>query len=51
MIAFVWRFQSPEVVHSFSGLRIYFLLILALTPLVSIIGWFGASLTFPIEKE
>ena len=52
VIAFVWRFQSPEVLHSFSGLNLlYFLLILALTPLVIIIGWFGANLTFPIEKE
>jgi predicted heme/steroid binding protein/uncharacterized membrane protein len=52
VIAFVWRLYSPEVLHSFSGLNLlYFLLIIALTPLVIIIGWFGANLTFPIEKE
>jgi predicted heme/steroid binding protein/uncharacterized membrane protein len=50
--AFLWRFFSPQVLHSFSGLNaIYFLLIVALTPLVIIIGWFGANLTFPIEKD
>jgi predicted heme/steroid binding protein/uncharacterized membrane protein len=52
VIAFVWRLCSPEVLHSISGLNVlYFLLIIALTPLVIIIGWFGANLTFPIEGE
>jgi predicted heme/steroid binding protein/uncharacterized membrane protein len=52
VIAFVWRLQSPEVLHSFSGLNLlYFLLIVALAPLVITIGWFGANLTFPIERE
>lgn len=52
VILFVWRFQSPEVLDSFSGVKgLYFFLIMALTPLVIIIGWFGANLTFPLEKE
>jgi predicted heme/steroid binding protein/uncharacterized membrane protein len=52
LIAFVWRIGDPEILHSFTVLSaIYFLLILALTPLVVIIGWYGAGLTFPIEKD
>lgn len=52
MVAFTWRVADPAVLHVF-GLRsvIYFLLILSLTPLVGIIGWYGAQLTFPVEKE
>ncbi len=30
---------------------LYLICILSFIPLVSVIGWFGASLTFPIEKE
>jgi len=26
-------------------------LILSLIPVVTVIGWFGASLTFPLEKK
>ncbi len=49
---FVWRFQSPAVLDSPGGEKgLYFLLTMALSPLVIIIGWFGANLTFPIEKE
>ena len=52
MVAFTWRVADPAVLNVF-GLRsvIYFLLILSLTPLVGIIGWFGAQLTFPVERE
>ncbi len=51
-IAFVWRLMQPEVMISLQGINtIYLLLIISLLPLVTVIGWFGASLTFPIEKE
>jgi hypothetical protein len=42
----------PDILDTF-GLAsvIYFLLVISLLPLVTIIGWFGAQLTFPIEKE
>jgi hypothetical protein len=30
---------------------IYLLLVISLVPIVSLIGWFGAGLTFPMEKE
>jgi predicted heme/steroid binding protein/uncharacterized membrane protein len=52
LIAFTWRISVPNVLHSFTALSaIYFLLVLALAPLVVIIGWYGANLTFPIERE
>jgi len=52
LIAFIWRLTVPDILHSFTALSaVYFLLLLGLTPLVVIIGWFGANLTFPIEKD
>jgi uncharacterized membrane protein len=52
IIVFVWRIEVPDILASFqfAGV-IYFLLILSLFPMVTVIGWFGAKLTFPIEKE
>jgi predicted heme/steroid binding protein/uncharacterized membrane protein len=50
--AFAWRLAVPDILISFgSASAVYLILILSLIPLVSIIGWFGASLTFPVEKE
>jgi len=51
-IAFIWRLLNVEVLVSLTGAGyIYLLLILSLLPMVTVIGWFGASLTFPIENE
>jgi len=50
--AFIWRIADPDLLHTFTALSaIYFLLILALTPLVVIIGWYGANLTFLLERD
>jgi predicted heme/steroid binding protein/uncharacterized membrane protein len=52
LLAFTWRVAVPGILDSFSPESMtYFLAILSLTPLVSVIGWFGAAMTFPIEKE
>jgi predicted heme/steroid binding protein/uncharacterized membrane protein len=52
IIAFAWRLVTPEIL---SPLRlagtIYLILILSLFPMAVVLGWFGASLTFPVEKE
>ncbi len=52
IIAFAWRLAAPEIL---SPLRlagtIYLLLIVSLFPMAVVLGWFGASLTFPVEKE
>ena len=50
--AFVWRLAVPDILVPFrSASVLYLICILSFIPLVSAIGWFGASLTFPIEKE
>lgn len=52
VVAFVWRLSVPDVLVQLQGTGfIYLLLILSLLPLVTVIGWFGAELTFPVEKE
>ena len=52
VIIFVWRINVPDVLTTFSGSSIIYLaLVLSLSIMVTIIGWFGASMTFPVEKE
>jgi predicted heme/steroid binding protein/uncharacterized membrane protein len=52
ILAFIWRILNPEVLtSSTAGSTLYFLLILSLIPIVTVIGWFGASLTFPLERK
>lgn len=52
VVAFVWRLSVPDVLVQLQGAGfIYLLLILSLLPLVTVIGWFGAELTFPVGKE
>ena len=50
--AFVWRLFDPDVMVALQGVRLlYPILVFSLAPMVSIIGWYGATMTFPIEKE
>lgn len=50
--AFVWRLLDPGILDTFGlGSTIYFLLLIALVGMVTVIGWFGAHLTFPTEGE
>jgi predicted heme/steroid binding protein/uncharacterized membrane protein len=52
IIVFIWRIWDPGILMSFSGRSIfYFLLILSLIPIVTVIGWFGAKLTFPLKEK
>ena len=52
IILFFWRLNDPEIMDGVqSGSLIYLLLSLALFPMVSIVGWFGATMTFPVEKK
>ncbi len=52
LITFSWRALFTDVLTSLDKEGIaYFLLILSLVPLVGVIGWYGASLTFPLEKK
>jgi uncharacterized membrane protein len=50
--ALFWRIADPGIMDSLGFTRvIYLIIILSFAPLVSIIGWLGASLTFPIVKK
>ena len=50
--AFSWRMTVPDVLTCFGSVTvIYGFLILSLAGIVTVLGWFGAMLTFPIEKD
>jgi uncharacterized membrane protein len=50
--AFVWRWLDPEVLRDLHGWNfIYLLLVLAVTPLVTVISFFGGMLTFPLDHK
>ena len=52
IIVFVWRIKEPRVLDSLQGINsLYLLLVLALVPMIAIIGWYGATMTFPLEKD
>lgn len=52
VIVFIWRWKNPEVMLDLQGINVvYFLCSLAFFPLISVIGWYGATLTFPIEER
>ena len=52
VIVFIRQWLTPEIITDTTPAGIIHLLLLcSLVPLVSIIGWFGAQLTFPLEKE
>jgi predicted heme/steroid binding protein/uncharacterized membrane protein len=47
-----WRWNVPDIMANLQGVNIfYFVLSLCFLPLISIVGWFGATMTFPIEKK
>lgn len=49
---FIWRMGVPDILDSLSGSGLlYILLVLSLSVMVTIVGWYGASMTFPVEKE
>ncbi len=52
VIAMGWRILDQAILISLRPISwIYLILVFSLLPLVSVMGWFGAQLTFPIEKE
>lgn len=51
-VAFLWRLIDPGVLTDAQGAhRVYLVIVFSLIPMISVIGWFGATMTFPIEKE
>jgi predicted heme/steroid binding protein/uncharacterized membrane protein len=52
LAAFIWRLVSPEVLLHLEGIGyLHLFLVLSLFPMVGVIGWFGAELTFPVEEK
>lgn len=52
LVAFIWRIVDPTVLTNLSGVHvIYLILLLLLAPIVGVVGWYGATLTFPLEKK
>jgi uncharacterized membrane protein len=52
VLAFVYRLLNPQILAVLDGRSIlYLLLVFSLIPIVTVIGWFGAALTFPAEKS
>jgi uncharacterized membrane protein len=50
LAAFIWRFLDPDVLRPLRGFSfLYLLLLMAVTPLVAVISYFGGMLTFPLE--
>jgi predicted heme/steroid binding protein/uncharacterized membrane protein len=47
---FAWRLLEPGILSKGGfDFALYMVLVCGLVPLVSIVGWFGAQLTFPLE--
>jgi uncharacterized membrane protein len=47
-----WRIADPGILNNCGLARIVYLLItLSFAPLVSLIGYLGAGLTFPVRKK
>lgn len=52
VILFAWRVAAPSLLCTPSRPRLlYVALVLSLLALVSVIGWYGATMTFPVEKD
>jgi predicted heme/steroid binding protein/uncharacterized membrane protein len=52
LIAFIWRLKDPTILDHLVGVNIiYLILVLSLLPMVAVVGWYGASLTFPMPKK
>jgi hypothetical protein len=44
--------KVPDILDALSGSGLlYILLVLSLSVMVTVIGWNGASMTFPVERE
>ncbi|MFO8083261.1 MAG: DUF2231 domain-containing protein [Desulfobacterales bacterium] len=51
-IAFILRAAVSDILHDFRGISlVYLIFVVSLLFFVTVIGWFGATLTFPVENE
>jgi predicted heme/steroid binding protein/uncharacterized membrane protein len=52
ILLFIWRATVPEVMDNLQGVNLlYFMLVLSLAGIVTVVGWNGAAMTFPVEHE
>jgi len=52
LMAATWRLGQPDILEVFRvQSAVYFILVMSFTPLVIVVGWFGAQMTFPFERE
>jgi len=50
--AFLWRALDPQVARHAAGVgALYFVLVFLALPLVLVVAWFGATLTFPLRRQ
>jgi uncharacterized membrane protein len=51
-VAFVWRLADPSLASELHGLNLlYPALVFLLLPMILVVGWFGATLTFPLRAR
>jgi predicted heme/steroid binding protein/uncharacterized membrane protein len=51
LAALTWRYLTPDILVSWRPVSLIYLgLIFSLPPLVAAIGWYGASLSFPLDE-
>ncbi len=46
VVLILWRVSQPEISHP-----AYIVMMVLLTPIVSLLGYYGGQLTFPVEKQ
>lgn len=52
IILFIWRLSDPQILERLDGVGlIYLLLVLSLSGMVTVIGWNGAAMTFPVDHD
>jgi predicted heme/steroid binding protein/uncharacterized membrane protein len=52
LLTLIWREMAPDVLTKLNGAGLlYLFLIFLLLPMILIIGWHGAKLTFPFERK
>jgi hypothetical protein len=52
ILLFIWRAAVPDVMDNLQGVNLfYFMLVLSLAGIVTVVGWNGAAMTFPVEHE
>jgi predicted heme/steroid binding protein/uncharacterized membrane protein len=48
LVIFWWRVTTPEIMLQASGARVFYLVLTLILPIVvTVLGWFGAKMTFP----